>query len=277
MTEKEIKNRIKSIGDTVKITKAMQMLASTKIYQSEAKQKSATDYFREIEKSVLRLLDKNDKNNKLFSEGTGASSIVVVGAEKGLCGDYNHQIFKLADEVIDSFSERGKIYSVGFVAREYYRAKNIHTDTCFVSVFASPTPTDAGKMADELIKFYLANDLKEIRIIYTDQTENGWKATDERLLPFEWILTDESEQVPTLGENKDVQAILKEYLTAKIYRMLTTANNAVNYKRMMAMKQSTINGEEMVEDLTLQYNRTRQNKITNELNDSTSVLFGKKV
>lgn len=276
MTEKEIKNRIKSIGDTVKITKAMQMLASTKIYQSEAKQKTATDYFCEIENSVFRMVSPKDKTNKLFSEGTGASSVVVVGAEKGLCGDYNHQIFKLADKVVEGLPEKSKIYSIGYVAREYYRAKSIHTDTCFVSVFSSPTPADARKMADEFIKTFLENDLKEIRIVYTDQTENGWTAKNERLLPFDWICDEEDKYVAFLGK-PDIQAVLREYLTAKIYRMLTTANNAVNYKRMMAMKQSTINGEEMVEDLTLQYNRTRQNKITNELNDSISVLFGKKV
>ncbi len=160
MTEKEIKGRIKSISDTVKITKAMQMLASTKIYQSETKQKFASDYFREIESSVFRLLKPKDKNNKLFSEGAGASSLVVIGAEKGLCGDYNHQIFKLADKVIDGFTEKGKIYSIGFVAREYYRAKNIHTDSCFISVISSPTPADARKMAEELINVFLSNNLK---------------------------------------------------------------------------------------------------------------------
>lgn len=276
MTEKEIKNRIKSISDTVKITKAMQMLASTKIYQSEAKQKSAKDYYLEVEKSVLRLINSKDKSNPLFKEGKGASSIVVVGAEKGLCGDYNHQVFKLADKVIDDFSLRGKIYSVGYVAREYYRSKNIHTDTCFISVFSSPTPADAAKMAEELIKTYLENNLKEIVIVYTDQTESGWTAKCEQLLPIELQSHSDEPEVLILGET-DVRAILKEYLTAKIYRMLTTANNAVNYKRMMAMKQSTINGEEMVEDLTLQYNRTRQNKITDELNDAVSVIFGKKV
>ena len=276
MTEKEIKNRIKSISDTVKITKAMQMLASTKIYQSEAKQKSAKDYYLEVEKSVLRLINSKDGNTPLFKEGSGASSIVVVGAEKGLCGDYNHQVFKLADNVIDGFSLRGKIYSVGYVAREYYRSKNIHTDTCFISVFSSPTPFDARRMAEELMKTYLESDLKEILIVYTDQSENGWVAKSERLLPIELEPNQEESQARILGE-KDVTSILKEYLTARIYRMLTTAVNAVNYKRMMAMKQSTINGEEMVEDLTLQYNRTRQNKITDELNDATSVIFGKKV
>ncbi len=95
-------------------------------------------------------------------------------------------------------------------------------------------------------------------------------------MPIEWTLDAVNDQVPTLGE-ADVEMILKEYITAKIYRMLTSAVNAVNYKRMMAMKQSTVNGEEMVEELTLQYNRTRQNKITNELNDSISVLFDRKV
>lgn len=276
MTEKEIKNKLKSVSETVKITKAMQMLASTKIYQSEAKQKAATDYFYGIESAFLGLLTSKDQSNPLFVSGTGPSALVVVAAEKGLCGDYNHQVFKVADKAIDGLTEKSKIYAVGFVAREYYRAKNIHTDASFVYVIGNPTPADAEKMAEEFIKVYKANNLKELRIVCTKQSESGWTVANERLLPIDITESENHEHTAVLGE-VNVDVILKEYLTAKLYRMLRVANNAVNYKRMMAMKQATINGEEMVEDLTLQYNRTRQNKITNELNDSMSVLFGKEV
>lgn len=275
MTEKEIKDKLKSVNDTVKITKAMQMLATTRAYRTQKFEDSARSYYETVDSALKNMFNANKADNALLHEGKGFTALVVIAGDKGLCGDYNNAVFEVADKEIEKIESKFKIYSVGFVAREYYRAKGIHTDNSFVYVVSEPTVKDAMKMADELIDSFKKDDLKEINIVYTEYLGNSTAVRTERLLPYNVEASDDTENTLFLGD-VDLDMILKQHLAAKLYYIFATSSNAVNYKRMMAMKEATTNGEEMVDDLTKAYNRTRQNKITNELNDSVAALFGKK-
>lgn len=275
MTEKEIKDKLKSINDTVKITKAMQMLSTTRSYRTQRNEDSAKQYFETVDAQVENIFKAEVKDCKLFHPGDGQTVFVVIGGDKGLCGDYNNAVFALADKEIASVEGKVKIYSVGYVTREYYKSKGIHADGSFVHIIAEPSVKDACKIADTLVESFKNDNLKEVRIIYTRYTGNSTKVFSEKLLPYTPYREDNESETVILGQ-VDLEILLKQHLTAKIYYMITTASNAVNYKRMVAMQEATANGEEMVEELTKSYNRTRQNKITNELNDSVAVLFGKK-
>ena len=275
MTEKEIKDKLKSVNDTVKITRAMQMLATTRAYRAQKSEDSARSYYEMVDSALKNMFNANNKDSVLLHEGNGFTALVVIAGDKGLCGDYNNAVFAVADKEIESIEKKFKMYSVGFVAREYYRAKGIHTDNSFVYVVNEPTVKDAMKMAEELIKSFINDGLKEIKIVYTEYLGNSTAVRTERLLPYSVEATEINEDTMILGDI-DLDIVLKQHLSAKLYYIFATSSNAVNYKRMMAMREATTNGEEMVDDLTKAYNRTRQNKITNELNDSVAALFGKK-
>lgn len=275
MTEKEIKDKLKSINDTVKITKAMQMLSTTRSYRTQKNEDAAKKYFDSFDAAVDNVFKADDQDCRLFHEGDGQTVFVVVGGDKGLCGDYNNAVFAVADKEIASVDGKVKIYSVGYVTREYYKSKGVHADGSFVHIIAEPSVKDACKIAEALVESFKNDNVKEVKIVYTRYTGNSTKVFCEKLLPYD-RKTNENENSTVILGKVDLETLLKQHLTAKIYYMITTASNAVNYKRMVAMQEATANGEEMVDELTKAYNRTRQNKITNELNDSVAVLFGKK-
>ncbi len=278
MTEKEIKNRLRSVNDTVKITRAMQMLATSKSYRAQNAESSAKSYFLSMDSAITDLLASTKCTSPLFSEGSGQNILIVVSGDKGLCGNYNDLILSKTEEEIAKCEVSPKIYSLGFVAREYYRGKGIHSDNSFVHIMGEPQVRDAERLAEVLLESYTKDDIREVRIVYTAHSTNNDNVISERLLPHEKPNTDVDagqDKIDILGV-VDVEALIKQHLTARLYYIITTASNAVNYKRMTAMQEATDNGEKMVEDLTKTYNRARQNKITNELNDAAAVLFGNK-
>lgn len=278
MTEKEIKNRLRSVNDTVKITRAMQMLATSKSYRAQNAESSAKSYFLSMDSAITDLLASTKSTSPLFSEGSGQSILIAVSGDKGLCGNYNDLILSKTEEEIAKCDVSLKIYSLGFVAREYYRGKGIHSDNSFVHIMGEPQVRDAERLAEVLLESYTKDDIKEVRIVYTAHSTNNDNVISERLLPYEKPKEDVDavqDKIDILGA-VDVEALIKQHLTARLYYIITTASNAVNYKRMTAMQEATDNGEKMVEDLTKTYNRARQNKITNELNDAAAVLFGNK-
>lgn len=278
MTEKEIKNRLRSVNDTVKITRAMQMLATSKSYRAQNAESSAKSYFLSMDSAITNLLASTKSTSPLFSEGSGQSILIAVSGDKGLCGNYNDLILSKTEEEIAKCDVSPKIYSLGFVAREYYRGKGIHSDNSFVHIMGEPQVRDAERLAEVLLESYTKDDIKEVRIVYTAHSTSNDNVISERLLPYEKPNTDVDvgqDKIDILGA-VDIEALIKQHLTARLYYIITTASNAVNYKRMTAMQEATDNGEKMVEDLTKTYNRARQNKITNELNDAAAVLFGNK-
>lgn len=278
MTEKEIKNRLRSVNDTVKITRAMQMLATSKSYRAQNAESSAKSYFLSMDSAITDLLASTKSTSPLFSEGSGQSILIAVSGDKGLCGNYNDLILSKTEEEIAKCDVSPKIYSLGFVAREYYRGKGIHSDNSFVHIMGEPQVRDAERLAEVLLERYTKDDIKEVRIVYTAHSTSNDNVISERLLPYEKPNADVDagqDKIDILGA-VDIEALIKQHLTARLYYIITTASNAVNYKRMTAMQEATDNGEKMVEDLTKTYNRARQNKITNELNDAAAVLFGNK-
>lgn len=278
MTEKEIKNRLRSVNDTVKITRAMQMLATSKSYRAQNAESSAKSYFLSMDSAITDLLASTKSTSPLFSEGSGQSILIAVSGDKGLCGNYNDLILSKTEEEIAKCDVSPKIYSLGFVAREYYRGKGIHSDNSFVHIMGEPQVKDAERLAEVLLERYTKDDIKEVRIVYTAHSTSNDNVISERLLPYEKPNADVDagqDKIDILGA-VDIEALIKQHLTARLYYIITTASNAVNYKRMTAMQEATDNGEKMVEDLTKTYNRARQNKITNELNDAAAVLFGNK-
>ena len=274
MTDREIKGRIKNIGDTVKITRAMQMIATTKIHGYQVKRDNAKSYLDDVSSAAAVTMKYADKEDEYFKEKTGRSAYVVITGDKGLCGDYNAQVLSYSDKLITQSEGKPKIFVVGYVGREYYKGKNCALVGTYVHCQLEPTPSDFIRMAEDLSEAFLKGNFKDLYVVYTVVEGAGeTHVVSERLLPFEYAPS--SEDALYVGE-KNTKVILTELLTAKLFYAVASAALAVNYKRMIAMRQATINGEEMIDDLKIQYNRSRQDKITNELNDTMAGAFDKK-
>lgn len=273
MTDREIKNKIKNIADTVKITRAMQMVATTKIYGNQQKRNGAKAYLDDVEAATRIAMNYVSPDHPLFEENEGRSAYVVIAGDKGLCGDYNTQVLSYADSLIAKSEGRPKIFVIGYVGREYYKGKDCSLVGTYIHHQLNPTVINAIKMTDDLVEAFLKGNFKDLYLIYTEVNGMETKVASERLLPMTYA--PETHKELYFGEeNSDI--FLKELLTAKIYYAVTSSALAVNCKRMVAMRQATINGEEIEEELNLKFHRSRQEKITNELNDAISSRLGEK-
>ena len=262
MNSREIRRRIASVKETVKITKAMYSISVAKTMKGKRILPDAKRFFEE--------------NRRVFSEIaclSGASyfrargeraAFVVIGGEKGLCGDYNQRVFESARAELLRKKER-YLFTVGTLIRELLNKGGFDVDVDFLHSAESYAPESAYAMAADLISLYDEDMLDEIYLIYSRVEGNHSVVACEKLLPFDKG-DARYEQSEPLSEEVVLKALL-HYLSASIYHALVSSALAENLARVKAMSQATKNGEEMIADLTAKYNKVRQETITRALQD----------
>ena len=276
MMDKEIKEHVKNVEDTIKITRAMQVIATTKIYSRQTYRENAREYLSMLEKVASMAMTYDKASGKWFNQAHGsASAYIVIAGDKGLCGDYNHVLLSFADEQIDKMGGMAKLYLIGHMGIPFFENSGLDMNTKYVYHQLTPEPVDTADMAETLVQEFLNGGFKDLHVIYTEIGKYGETyPVCKQILPLEY--TPQEDKTLKVG-NDTTDGIYKELVLAKIYYAVMTASLAVNYKRMAAMKQATTNGEEMIEKLRLQLNKSRQERITNELIDAIAVTFGKRV
>lgn len=286
---REIKNRIRSIQDTQKITNAMYMISSNKLRKAKKNLDATRPYFDTLETSIARMLrHMPDAESKYFAKEDGRDhsekrqGFLVITADKGLAGAYNHNILKMAQQNLDH-NKNWELFVVGEFGRQYFNERHIHIDRSFLYTAQNPTMNRARKITYELLDLYESGQLDEIYILYTDMKSSvSYDAKMFRLLPLEKghfntedlqgdIFMGNYEFNPSLEEVLD--ALIPSYMTGYIYSALVDSFCAEQNARMMAMDAANRNAEEMLHDLTIQFNRVRQAMITQEI---TEVAAGAK-
>ena len=211
MTDKEIKGRIKNINDTVKITRAMQMIATTKIYACQKRRDNAAAYMEDAKKTAGVAMRFMPATHPLFqSSDVQKHAYVVIAGDKGLCGDYNAQMLSFAEKQFVLGETRPKIYVIGYVVKEYFKGKNCSLIGTYVHSQLEPSVTDAVKLADDLLKGFEKGDFADVSIIYAEVKEHGETTPAVmKLLPMTYAPAAESDRVlgACNGEN-----ILREML-----------------------------------------------------------------
>ncbi|HOO22519.1 MAG TPA: FoF1 ATP synthase subunit gamma [Clostridia bacterium] len=275
MKEQELKRRIAGVKETVKITKAMQMIAASKMHKAQVMYDSAKYYLEKASASAAMLRTKSLASHPYFDrrESDKAAFFVLAG-DKGLCGDYNHLILEKAYEEI-RLRNVTQVFPVGFMANDFFRKKGYTRVKTYLNVVQEPLIEDAKLITEDIIVRYMNGEFDKVYIAYTDiVTPSLHKTVSDKLLP---MTAEEGEDVEIISGEGSVETVLNEYLFAKIYYALASSFFAINYKRMAAMQQSTTNGEEIIEELTLKYNNQRQESITTELVDAEASLQGKRI
>lgn len=267
MIGSDIKHRINAANETVKITRAMQLIATAKITRAQ-KNLEGCRYFRTQLETALYKMGKCDS---VLCKPNGAQNVYyfVVADDKGLCGDYNNAVLAYAAETIGALGADDKIFAVGHVTREFFKKKGIKTSSAHIEAMHHPFTEDAKNIAEEIIALYKDGKVGAVKIIYTLVGEKTADQTprEETLLPLSYE-SDKNIDKHSLANPKSLESILNEYLWTKIYYATCNAFCAVHYKRMIAMQQATNNGAELSEELVVKYNRVRQESITNELIDA---------
>ncbi|MCR5715596.1 MAG: ATP synthase F1 subunit gamma [Lachnospiraceae bacterium] len=289
----EIKNRIKSIQDTMKITRAMYMISSNKLQKAKTSLQATEPFFYGIQMQIARLLRHIpefehlyfDNRPKDLQETEKRQGFLVVTADKGLAGAYNHNVLKAAEEMFRK-SSNPTMYVIGQLGYHYFDAHNIPIEEEFHYTAQNPTMHRARTIADRLVDAYHNEQLDEIYMIYTRMV-NGMaeEVVIEKLLPLERkdFTTDIPKEMlagmPQEQFNyypspeKLLDRMVPNYITGFVYGALIESYSCEQNARMSAMKAATDNATDMLSQLSVEYNRVRQASITQEI---TEVVGGAK-
>lgn len=288
----EIQERISSIKDTMKITNAMYMISSNKMRKARENLANTEPYFRMLEDIIASVLTHAPEvSHEVFGdsiihghisdtpEERRRKGFVVITADKGLAGSYNHNILKLAEKAIKEPRRSYKLYVVGHVGEAYFKARHYNIDETFHFTAQNPSLGRARNMAHTLMEPFTNNELDEIYLIYTRMVSAAEMApVITRILPLsreDYTGSDGSyADVPMFPSPEAVlTSVAPTCVVGYIYSALIEAYCCEQNARVNAMQAATDAGQEMLHDLSIQYNRVRQAKITQEI---TEVAAGAK-
>ena len=282
---KEIQDRMRSIKDTLKITNAMYMISSSKLKKSKKMLADTEPYFYTLQSEMSRILrhlpDMNSiyfKTNAEIPERKRKAGYIVITADKGLAGSYNHNILKLAEEELEKRDDY-KLFVLGELGRHYFEQKGINIDKQFHFVVQDPSLSRARRIAEDLLKLYHENQLDELYIIYTTMVNAMQEeAQVAQLLPLK--KTDFKIPVPIdiplerlalkPSAEEVMDHIVPNYVVGFVYGALVEAFSCEQNARMMAMEGATNSAKQMLKELDIEYNRARQAAITQEITEVCS-------
>lgn len=285
---KEIKNRIESVRNTQKITNAMYLIASTKLTKARAELDKTLPYFRLQESEMKRIFQRrNDVNSHYFYPETGRKqaesyAYLVITADKGLAGAYNHNVLKTAEEEIRRHKNI-TLFVVGEYGRQYFMRRGIPIERSFLYTAQNPTFRRAREISFVLLELYNRKIVDEIRIIFSQMDRGGQAIVRKsQLLPFErgrfgkmevhaGEIRKEYEFVPNV--TTALESIVPSYISGYIYGALVESFCSEQNARMVAMRAANDNADELLGTLSMEYNRVRQAAITQEI---TEVAAGAK-
>ena len=276
---RDIKRRKGSIQSTQQITKAMKLVSTVKLQRGKQNAEKSQTYFHCMYNTVHSILRRtqNLEHKYLKSGESGKKAVIVITSNRGLAGGYNSNVIKLITQG-ELANEDLAIYAIGKKGKDAL-AKNYEIRADYSDVIEDPVYAEAMKISKEVLSAFENGEISEIYLAYT-----GFKNTVVhiptllKLLPVEVSEEEEAAQeddhVMMNFEPEDEEALnllIPKYITSLIYGGMIEAIASENGARMQAMDAATSNAEEMIEDLTLLYNRARQGSITQEL---TEIIAG---
>lgn len=269
----EIKRRIKSVDSTKKITKAMELVATSKLRKTRNQLDELKPYYQMVRQTVAEILASNkglSDSAYMQDNKTGKTVYIVISSSLGLCGGYNANIFKTMDHELE---ENSYVYVIGNKIQGYMQRNKIDCNSDFINLNTSLDFKEVTKLVHSLTKMYRNNEVSKIKIIYTEFVNNlTFTPRVVTLLPVD---TSEFENIEITNKftifEPSPAAVLNDlipmYLQGVIYGYLVESVTSENASRRTSMENATDNAEELTEQLLLKYNQARQTAITNEISE----------
>ena len=287
---REIQSRMKSIRDTMKITNAMYMISSTKLRRAKKNLEETEPYFYTLQTMIARILRHLPEiENKYFDARPKKKpeertrGLIVVTADKGLAGAYNHNVLKLAQEWMES-EEKYKLFVVGELGRQFFAARGIPVAEQFHYTAQNPTLHRARFISETVLEQFKEEELDEVYLIYTSMKNSITTETQIlKLLPM--VAEDyasmevqkagiyQEELVMMPSPHAVLNNVIPDCVMGYVYGALVESFCSEQNARMLAMEAANKNASAMIHDLSIEFNRVRQAMITQEI---TEVIAGAK-
>ena len=271
----EIKRRIKSVESTKKITKAMELVATSKLRKTRNQLEQSKPYYTNVAQTVAEILanckGNNDSIHLVENKDIEKEVFIVIASSLGLCGGYNANIFK---EIKGAIKPGDYVYSIGSKATSYL-LKNHQgvTDHKFDDLNTTFDFKDVTKLVAELTKMYREKEISKIKIVYTEFVNNlTFRPRIVTLLPvdpsdFDHIEISKKSTLFEPSPEEVLDSLIPMYLQAVIYGYIIESATSENAARRTSMENANDNADELTEQLLLKYNQARQTAITNEISE----------
>ena len=268
---KDIRDRIKSVKSIQKVTKAMKMVAAAKMRRTQENMEKARPYNHRLVEIIQHLLPSVERSMLPLLEIRDVKRVayVVVTSDRGLAGSFNSSILRKAHNDIDEFGkENVDIFCIGKKAKDYFKSRQYNIIESYSDFWSDLNFNQSMKIGSSIIDHFLDLSVDEIRVVYNEFVNVATQATiTEKLLPIE--LKDE-ELVDTdflyePSKKKIVKSLIPRYLNAQVWKYLLESYASEQAARMVAMENATTNSEDMIKNLTLEFNKARQAAITTEM------------
>lgn len=286
-TLRELRGRIRSAGSIKKITKAQEMIATSRIGKAQARLESARPYAAQITSMLTTLSSEAALDHPLLveREDPRRAGVLVVSSDRGLCGAHNSGIFRRSEELFSLLREEGKtpiVYTVGRKAQNYFKFRNWDITESWTGFSEQPQVENAQEIASTLVDAFMkgAGDegsdeqgVDELHIVYSEfKSMMSQAAVAHRIAPLVVEYVEETDELHTLysfepGATELFDALLPRYITTRVYAALLESAASELASRQRAMKSATDNADDLIKELTLMANRERQAQITQEISE----------
>lgn len=280
----EIRGRMRSIQQTLKITNAMYLISSAKVKKARKQLQEVEPYFDRLAKTILDIFRHSPQLQHRYIEGhhkpkeERKTGFVVITGDKGLAGAYNHNVLKLAESYL-ARKQDSTLFLIGQMGRHYFEKKNIPIDAEFMYTAQDPTLDRAQDICDTLVDLYERGALDEIYLVFT-HSYSAMRMEPEiiKLLPLDramlsaWRGLSEADQYrdvvryepsPEAVLDVLVPGVIRGYIFAALVESFCSEQSS----RMSAMDSASESARDMLKTLSLEFNRARQGAITQEITE----------
>ncbi len=281
---RDIRRRIKSVASTQKITKAMKMVSAAKLRKTQSTLVAIRPYSDKIQEVMDHLLAGGEEYDTPFlkpREEVKNILYIVIAGDRGLCGGYNINLLRFAEERLKAVPEgqNGEMLLIGNKTSEHFRTRpQYNVMDVFTNIGDAPNVSQGKALSDYVIKKYLDGEVDEVHVIYSRFVSVLTQVPDcQQVLPIqraaqadaeaEQGMQTETDYIFEPGGKEILDVILPKYVDSSIYRLLLEAKAGEHGARMTAMDSATDNASELIDKLTLSLNRARQAQITTEITE----------
>jgi F-type H+-transporting ATPase subunit gamma len=278
------RRRIRSVQSTKKITRAMELIAASRIVKAQQRVTAAQPYSRQITRVISALASQSTVDHPLVNEKPNPTraAVLVISSDRGLAGGYNANVLKQAEQLAGLLRNEGKepvAYLVGRKALGYYRFRGRPIEQSWTGFSEQPTYGDAKEVADALIEAFVRatedGGVDEIYVVYTEYVSAlTQRPVAKRVLPLEVETSDEPAPDGPLplyefepSAERLLDALLPRYVETRVFAALLESAASESASRRRAMKAATDNADEIIKSLTRAANAARQAEITQEISE----------
>lgn len=276
---RQLRRRIGSVNNTKKITRAMQMIAASRIRKAQSRVEAARPYAEQITEVIRGLATTHAlEDHPLMAphDALATAGVVVITSDRGLCGAYNANVLNLAERTLAEEERTGldtRLYQIGQKGREYFAYRGREPVASWEEISDQPSYADARRVAERFTEEYREQVLDRVWLVYTDfRTSLSQVPSRQVLLPVDPAELAGGEEIPPEfmfepSPEEILELLIPRYVEAKMFAGLLESAASEHASRQRAMKSATENAEEVVENLSREMNQARQEQITTEISE----------